>query len=92
MDPNNTGIIKYEHFCECMSTRPSSSQSKDELRKAFQVFDKNNMGFITAPELRTILQSLGEKMSDAEFLEMTKGHNFARSGRIYYEGINTNLN
>ena len=60
--------------------------NRENFRKAFKVFDKTSQGFISAVELRYILQNLGEKMSDCEFLEICKAGNFVREGRVYYEG------
>lgn len=45
----------------------------DEFIRGFQVFDKENNGFIGQGELKYILTSLGEKLSDDEVDELLKG-------------------
>ena len=45
----------------------------DEFIKGFQVFDKDGTGYIGVGELRFILTSLGEKLSDDEVDELLKG-------------------
>ena len=48
------------------------TDSEEELREAFKVFDKDGNGFISAAELRHVMTNLGEKLSDAEVDEMIK--------------------
>ncbi len=45
----------------------------DEFIRGFQVFDKEGNGYIGAGELRYVLTSLGEKLSDEEVDELMKG-------------------
>lgn len=44
----------------------SREQEEKELRDAFRVFDKHNRGYITASDLRAVLQCLGEDLSEEE--------------------------
>lgn len=44
--------------------------SEGEIREAFKVFDRDNNGFISATELRYVLASIGEKLTDAQVDEM----------------------
>lgn len=41
-------------------------QEERELRDAFRVFDKHNRGYISASDLRAVLQCLGEDLSEEE--------------------------
>jgi Ca2+-binding EF-hand superfamily protein len=45
----------------------------EEFIRGFQVFDKEGNGYIGAGELRYVLTSLGEKLSDEEVDELLKG-------------------
>ena len=45
----------------------------EEFIRGFQVFDKEGNGFIGVGELRYVLTSLGEKLSDEEVDELLKG-------------------
>lgn len=44
----------------------SADQEERELRDAFRVFDKHNRGYITASDLRAVLQCLGEDLDEDE--------------------------
>ena len=53
----------------------------------YLVFDKEGNGFITQDELKKVLQSMGEVLSDEEMKEMLKDLNVNTDGTINYEGI-----
>lgn len=44
----------------------SREEEEKELRDAFRVFDKHNRGYITASDLRAVLQCLGEDLLEEE--------------------------
>jgi Ca2+-binding EF-hand superfamily protein len=45
----------------------------EEFIRGFQVFDKEGSGYIGLGELRYVLTSLGEKLTDEEVDELLKG-------------------
>jgi len=65
----------------------------EEFIRGFQVFDKDGTGQIGVGELRYVLTSLGEKLSDEEVDELLKGvavsryvlHTDPSDGSINYE-------
>ncbi len=56
----------------------------EDYIRGFQVFDKNLTGFIGVGELRYILTSIGEKLSDSEVDELLKGVNVTKDGNVDY--------
>ena len=53
---------------------------------ALRIFDKDEDGYITVDELRHIMQSLGEKMTEQELDEMVAEADQDRDGLINYVG------
>lgn len=53
----------------------------EEFIRGFQVFDKDGTGHIGVGELRYVLTSLGEKLSDEEVDELLKGVSVSRYER-----------
>lgn len=56
--------------------------SEEEIREAFKVFDCDNNGFISTAELRHVLNSIGEKLTDAQVDEMVLEADQNRDGQI----------
>ena len=52
------------------------------------IFDKDDDGYIPVQEMRQILQSLGDKMTDQELDEMMETADSDHDGFINYEGQN----
>ncbi len=65
-DANGSGTIEFEEFVNVAVKRMSEPLSEEELKDAFAMFDKNGNGHITASELKSVLTTLGEKLSDVE--------------------------
>lgn len=82
----STNTVDYETFSKIVN-RPSGFKSLGEPEdyiRGFQVFDKDSTGFVGVGEMRYILTSLGEKMSDSEVDELLKGVNVTRDGNVNY--------
>lgn len=58
---------------------------EDEVRQAFQVFDKDGNGYITRDELALVMTNLGEKLNENELNQMMKEADTNGDGRIDYE-------
>ena len=49
-----------------MSKKMSDTDSEQEIREAFRVFDKEGTGSITATDLKVVMNNLGENLTDDE--------------------------
>jgi calmodulin len=65
-----------------MSTSVKQSDFAHETRAAFAVFDKDGSGTISADELRQVMKSLGEDLTDREIDEMIAEADKDRNGTI----------
>jgi calmodulin len=72
IDTDGDGNVSFEEFVEILlnitdsDQDSSAAQEEQELRDAFKVFDKHNRGYITASDLRAVLQCLGEDLDSDE--------------------------
>ncbi|KIA75947.1 calmodulin [Aspergillus ustus] len=85
LDVDRTGTIDFDEFLILMSRKVKDSDPEAELRSAFAVFDQDNSGTISADELRRVLRSIGDDISDADVDEMLKIADVNGDGSIDYE-------
>ena len=63
IDSNNNGVIDYTEFiAACMYSQDYSQEH--QIKQAFQYFDKDNSGTISADELKQCLQSEDQTLND----------------------------
>lgn len=65
-----------------MSQTVKATDFAHETRAAFNVFDKDGSGTISADELRQVMKSLGENLTDEEIDEMIREADKDRNGTI----------
>src|SRR6202044_1115860 len=53
------GTIDLPEFLMMMARKMKDTDSEEEIREAFRVFDKDGNGFISAAELRHVMLNLG---------------------------------
>ncbi|KAF7285788.1 hypothetical protein GWI33_009971 [Rhynchophorus ferrugineus] len=98
VDIDGDGNVSFEEFLDIAWSAGagtgadqvlSREEEEKELRDAFRVFDKHNRGYITASDLRAVLQCLGEDLSEEEIEDMIKEVDVDGDGRIdFYEFVN----
>lgn len=71
IDTDGDGQLSFDEFVQLMYNMGNLFEVNDEdedreLRDAFKVFDKAGNGYITINDLRSVLQCLGEKLTEDE--------------------------
>ena len=85
VDADGNGTIDFPEFLTMMARKMKDTDSEEELKEAFKVFDKDGNGFISAAELRHVMTNLGEKLTDEEVDEMIREADIDGDGQINYE-------
>lgn len=86
---SGNGTIDFPEFLTMMARKMKDTDSEEEIREAFRVFDKDGNGFISAAELRHVMTNLGEKLTDEEVDEMIREADIDGDGQVNYEGEST---
>ncbi|KAI3620222.1 hypothetical protein CBS9595_002189 [Malassezia furfur] len=85
IDADGDGTIDFPEFLTMMARKMKDTDSEEEIKEAFKVFDKDGNGFISAAELRHVMTNLGEKLSDQEVEEMIREADTDGDGQINYD-------
>ena len=70
VDDDGGGTIEYEEFLQMMTHKILYRDPKDEIMKAFRLFDDDETGKISFKNLKRVAKELGERMTDEELQEM----------------------
>ncbi|XP_075257271.1 uncharacterized protein LOC142349530 isoform X2 [Convolutriloba macropyga] len=81
VDIDGSGTIDFDEFLYMMAKKMRDTDSEEELRSAFRVFDRDKDGCISVSELRNIMGPLGEE----EIQEIIKEADKNNDGLISYE-------
>jgi len=69
-DPDGLGKLSYEEFLHLMTVKMAEKDSKDDLIRAFRLFDDDDTGKISFKNLKRVAIELGENLTDEEIQEM----------------------
>ncbi|KAF3930797.1 Calmodulin [Dactylellina cionopaga] len=84
------GEFDFETFLKILN-RPGGFREPgpvDDYVRGFQVFDKDSTGYIGVGELKYVLTTLGEKLTDDEVSELLKGINIKNDQVNYFDFVN----
>ena len=84
-DKNGDGAIDFEEFLIMMEQKMAETKSKLDIDETFKVLDKDGNGFISADELKQVINNLGEKLTDEEVNELIREADIDDDGQINYE-------
>merc|ERR1712226_1533794 len=84
-DRDNSGKVDFSDFLQLMARKLKDVDTEDDVMEAFRVFDKDNNGLVSAQELRHVMTSLGEKLTEDEVDTMLKEAEIDSDGMIKYE-------
>ena len=70
IDKDGSGTIDFSEFLEMMTAKMSERDSREEILKAFRLFDDDETGTISLKNLRRVAKELGENMTDDELQEV----------------------
>ncbi|TFK68285.1 calmodulin-like protein [Pluteus cervinus] len=83
VDANQNGTLEFQEFLELVVLLKQHDVS--EVREAFKRYDKDGNGRISKKELKEMMLSLGEKLSDAQIDEMIREADANGNGEIELE-------
>lgn len=85
IDKDGSGTIDFNEFLDMMTSKMSERDSREEVLKAFRLFDDDETGKITLKNLRRVAKEIGENMTDEELQEMIEEADLDGDGEIDQE-------
>ncbi|KAL6505851.1 putative calcium-binding protein cml25 [Orobanche minor] len=85
VDSDGDGFIDLQEFIELNTNDVGFDEVLENLKDAFQVFDIDKNGSISAEELQNVLKSLGEECTLAECRKMISGVDADGNGTISFD-------
>ncbi|CAL8077374.1 unnamed protein product [Calicophoron daubneyi] len=86
VDKTNSGTVNIDEFIAMMERRKKYQKSDANLRNAFQFFDRDGDGFITAEELRSIVSKTEREMTVRDVESIIGEVDKDGDGKLNYEG------
>ncbi|KAM0854160.1 hypothetical protein ACQ4PT_050613 [Festuca glaucescens] len=87
-DINSNGLVEFSEFVALVAPElidDRSPYSEDQLRRLFEIFDRDGNGFITAAELAHSMAKLGHALTAKELTGMIKEADTDGDGRIDFK-------
>merc|ERR1719456_1925913 len=84
-DDDGSGKIEFPEFLKLMASKLQDSDSIEEMREAFMVFDRDKSGSVTASELKHVMNNLGEQVTDEEVEEMIREADADQDGELSFD-------
>eukprot|EP00111_Clytia_hemisphaerica_P024853 TCONS_00073269-protein len=95
IDKNGDQKVEFHEFAEMMRNYLQQIEPQHEnevIKNMFQLFDKNDNGYICMKELRKMLKTMGEKVSHKQVNEMMKFADRNGDGHIDFEEFKNLVN
>ncbi|XP_030430389.1 caltractin-like isoform X2 [Gopherus evgoodei] len=70
VDKEGSGKINFDSFLYAMTQKMSEPESREDILKAFKLFDDNGTGKISFQNLKRVASEIGENLTDEELQEM----------------------
>jgi calmodulin len=84
VDTDGSGKIEFKEFLELFAKKMKDPDTEEDLIEAFKIFDKDGNGVISAAELRHVMTTLGERLTEEEADEMIREADTDNDGFINY--------
>lgn len=84
-DKDDSGTIDLSEFMELMNNKMREQAEEKELIETFEVFDRNGDGLLSKEELKYVMESIGEHVSDEILDEFIRQADIDEDGNINYQ-------
>merc|ERR1719469_214603 len=85
VDDDGNESIEFPEFLKLMASKLQDTDSVEEMREAFLVFDRDKSGSVSASELKHVMNNLGEQVTNEEVEEMIREADADGDGELSFD-------
>ncbi|XP_054800868.1 calmodulin-like [Prosopis cineraria] len=87
VDTDGNGTIEFGEFLNLMATKikEAEAEAEGEFQEAFKAFDIDQDGYISPTELRRVMITVGERVTDEELEQMIRIADLDGDGLVDYQ-------
>ena len=85
LEEESSGPIDFSQFFDLMTARVSDKDTRENVRKLFNLFDDEKTGFVSIKNLRRVVKELGENIDEADLQEMIDRADLDKDGLVSEE-------
>lgn len=85
LDSNNTSTIDFNDFLQLVNALLPTRNARQELEEAFHLFDIDGTGKISFKNLKDVVASMGEQLTEQEIIEIIAEADKTGDGEISLE-------
>lgn len=85
LDSNNTTTLDFNDFLQVVYALLPTRNARSELEEAFQLFDVDGTGKISFKNLKEVVSSMGEQLTEQEIIEIIAEADKTGDGEISLE-------
>merc|ERR1712194_882725 len=82
LDADGSGEIEFGEFLDVMTAKLSERNSKEEIDRVFNLFDKDRNGTFEGDELSKVCKELGEDMPEEDVRELIQRMDLDKDGVV----------
>ena len=79
------GNINFDSFIDIVNKKEEENETEEELRNAFEIFDKNKNGLISANNLLSVFKKIDDTIQPEEMLLMIRECDIDGDGYLNFE-------
>ena len=87
VDIDGSGEIEFDEFLKLMTKKMKDKETDEEIREAFNEFDRDKDGKISKEELQHMMKNYGEKLTLDEIEELISEVDMDGSNAITYDSF-----
>ncbi|KAL8130642.1 hypothetical protein V2J09_019797 [Rumex salicifolius] len=82
-DDDGNGLLDFDEFCYIMTAKNIEKETKQQIKRAFAIIDRDNDGKISASDIQNVKAELREFFTDREINDMVQEADSRSDGHIH---------